>query len=268
MISNDMLHKSDSWTMDLIDGRLIATAGADAIFEIDELNEDERVRFFKAYQAGDIAILEDDAGFASVISKLIQAGVFYRQILRAGKDVRVRLMWSAGVNQDVLLALEFANKNSGVIFVEEEADIVVVIRGSGELMPISNLTKDISTPYLFVDTAFDHTISVGPFVVPGETACMTCFAGRLTRAWGDITPPSNPRMGNRALLCAAIILEAIENFREKGVCPAYIERVWSLDVTSMKTTSEKLFKLPWCTTCGSETSGFGEGSFELPWQVK
>jgi hypothetical protein len=126
---------------------------------------------------------------------------------------------------------------------------------------------EIKVPHLFVDLAYDHTVSIGPLVFPGETACLSCFVGRIIRNWGDPPPPEISNASDSAELIAAFIFECVKTFQKTGSCPELIEQVWSFNLRDFSSKYDKIFKLPWCPICFPEKTKEGTGSFELHWRT-
>lgn len=102
-------------------------------------------------------------------------------------------------------------------------------------------------PHLFVDVAYHHTISVGPFVVPGETACIGCLGGRIRQRWRDNPPVSAPLITSRTLLLAGFLSDACARITT-GTVP-YINAVMTWDSEEGTAMQERVYRVPGCIFC-------------------
>ncbi len=280
--------RSPGWVLFLEGEQLIASGGADALYLLDELPPTDARTLHTAWQSNTLASLPPH--FAPVLTKLQHLGACYGQKpdLRGGDQRSATdLKTTADLKQTDLKekkpdldcrfsidgcgpyeAIEAAvRRMGGDLCFSGEAHCGVVIRAGGSLMEAAQRVKGLRVPHLFVDVAYHHTISLGPLVWPGETACLSCLAGRIRHAWGDPEPPAQPGAGRRVELCAALILEELRRFRETGTCTALIARTVSIDVESWATRGERVHRLPWCPECFPEQTAYGAGSFALPWEA-
>ena len=214
-----------------------------------------------------------DEKILAVISKLEKAGVIYKKDANIAllKLVNFSVSWIGNPNQKILNLLEQFSKNSKQIHFGADVntpDILIMIRTSAKLAETMKDYGKIKYPHLFMDIAYDHTLSLGPLVFPGETACLGCFIGRVTRSWGDAEPPKLPNIGNSQELAASLILEQIRAFQKVGSCPELIEKVWTFNLVDLTTKTDNIFRLPWCPVCYPDKPREGLGSFELPWKLK
>jgi bacteriocin biosynthesis cyclodehydratase domain-containing protein len=109
--------------------------------------------------------------------------------------------------------------------------------------------------------AYHHTVSLGPLVVAGETACFACLAGRIGAAWGDPAPPERPAVLGGAGLAAALAVRELEAVAGGDVRLANATAAY--DLASHRVLVETLYRLPWCPICGDRSAP--EGPIALPW---
>ena len=145
------------------------------------------------------------------------------------------------------------------------ADLLVIIRSSSPLTDLIEQYEEIDLPHLFVDIAYDHTISLGPLVFPGQTACLRCFVMRITRNWGDAQPPLDSGASDSTELIAALVFEQVKTFQKIGSCPELVEKSWSFNLRAMTAQTDAIFRLPWCPTCFPQGAGPEAGALSLPW---
>lgn len=166
---------------------------------IEELDGKDTEILYEAYKNKSIHILKSDNAnekTLGVISKLEKAGVIYKSIenIYPSKTVNFSIKWIGNPNQKILNLVEkFVKDSEQLTFLTDTKllDLLVIIRTSVKLAETMEDYKKIRCPHLFVDIAYDHTLSLGPLVFPGETSCLGCFIGRITRNWGDAEPPHN-----------------------------------------------------------------------------
>jgi len=118
-------------------------------------------------------------------------------------------------------------------------------------------------PHLFIDMAYHHTVGVGPFVVPGETACVACLGHRVAHRWGDLSGPAQPLVSGRPQSVAALLAAMVA--APGGLLPL-IETSVSLNLQTLASVSDKVFQLPWCPACGVGHDA-SSGALNLPWQA-
>lgn len=277
MDQQSLVYKSSPlWNLLIEDGKLLITKGADELYLIEELDGKDAEILYEAYKNKSIHILKSDTAnekTLGVISKLEKAGVIYKSIenIYPSKTVNFSIKWVGNPNQKILNLVEKFVKDSEQLTFHTDTkllDLLVIIRTSAKLAETMEDYKKIKCPHLFVDIAYDHTLSLGPLVFPGETSCLGCFIGRITRNWGDAEPPQLSNVSNSPELIASLILEQIRTFQKTGNCPELIEKAWTLNINDLTTKFDSVFRLPWCPICYPDKPKEGLGSFELPWKLK
>ncbi|NUP14422.1 MAG: hypothetical protein HOW73_50980 [Polyangiaceae bacterium] len=259
------LRRSLSWTLFLEGDRLVASAGADALFLLDTLDAEAARELYERWERDELG----PSGTPSIdraIDELKRAGA----VVVAGEPQK-RLKWSlVGVGDIERLARALDRvidpADPGLEKVDERtADLVVVARAGGTLLEASERAAKLEVPHLFCDLAYHHTLSLGPLVFPKETACVTCLAGRIRFTWGDPAPPPEPMALSKVPLVAAWIADQLAAFRATGTCDRLVQRTISIDMESLATRSERVHRLPWCAVCFPRNAAEKGGSFALPW---
>ncbi len=261
------LKRNRSWRLFWEAESLVVSAGADEQFLIDELDPDRSARFFAAYEADDFAPLEErDDEWRAFLRRLELAGVLYRRRAFA-PPLRVKLAWSATVDAGLEALLAYVLASSPrlklVSGAGEEADLVVVFRTSEALLEAAE--RSLAAPHLLVDAAYHHTVSVGPLVWPGATACLQCFAGRIRHGWGDPSPPPEPLAARGHPFLAGVIALLLEHFEREGGLPMLTNRALAINLATLTSKTEHVHRLPWCPRCFPERAPHGTGTFALPW---
>jgi hypothetical protein len=266
---------SPRWNLLIEDGKLLITKGADEIYLIEELTGKDSEIIYESYKNRKIHEIKantTDEKILGVISKLEKAGVIYKKSegTDSSKPVNFSVIWIGNPNQKVFSLLEQFSKNTEQLRFAtgvNSPDILIMIRTSTKLAEAMKDYKKIKLPHLFVDIAYDHTLSLGPLVFPGETACLGCFIGRITRNWGDAEPPQLPNVSDSHELIASMILEQMRTFQKIGSCPELIEKATTFNLSDLTTKTDSVFRLPWCPICYPDKLKEGLGSFELPWKI-
>ncbi len=243
---------NQTWTAHVNEGRLYISAGADRVYLVDELNSEQAACFYQAYQQNCWKrLLDQDPVFHTVTRNLLALGALYYSGATR-KTCRVALRWAGRISSELANWLDVLFNRRGdieAVSSPHEADLVLLIRTNGTLQQASEQVCDEMRPHLLVDLAYHSTLAIGPFVVPGQTACVGCLAGRLMHLWGDVQPPDKPAMNSHMELTGAIILEHLESFRSRGTINALVGNAWALDTSTWESRFHPVFRLPWCPVC-------------------
>jgi len=266
---------SPAWTLleQAHDGRtlLVLTGGADETYIVDEAASDACVhRVFDAWQSDRLSSLVDDP----------ECGAAVRQIQRVGALVPAQMMdrirrfsvsWLGMACPALIPALQVMlaehHGTDGMLQYGDDAndaDMVLVVRTNASWQAVRDdyAVLGIRKPHLFVDLAYHHTVGIGPYVVPGETACVTCLSHRVAHRWGDLSGPLRPVVSSRSHAVAALLSPMLT--APDGVWP-FLEHSISLNLQTLSSTRDKVFQLPWCEVCASQHDSH-TGALPLPWQ--
>lgn len=252
---------SPAWILTNEDGLLVLSAGADRMYGLDDLDDETAAELLASWEQGSICpdVLSTRARQAA--EELIEAGAVELPETIATRSA-VALRWVGEPDNALERQLNGGIATSAALRpATNDADVVLVVRTTGRLVEAYDDAEPISLPHVLLDVAYHHTLSIGPYVVLGETACLACLAGRIGRLWGDPLPPPRPAVLRSPALAAGLAVLELENiaaddFRLAGATVAY-------DLESHGVTVAPIYKLPWCPACGdgAETNG----RIDLPW---
>lgn len=237
------------------------------MYLLEDLNETQAEKFLDAYKNGNFErISGEDVAYAKVVDQLLEAGVLFRGSSTPLPRLTLGVRWSGvplPILQTALLEQTGANTWDWTTS-PNDADLCLVVRTNGTLAQTAETTADLRVPHLFVDMAHNHTLSLGPIVKRGQTACLACMAARISRHWGDVPPPERPGITERHQFVAATLALQLQRFQRFGTCPELIERLWSIDIDSFSSRFDTLYRLPWCPQCFPDHN-MDEGRIALPW---
>lgn len=225
-------------------------AGADEMFLLDEASPAAARALHRAFTDDTLdAMLSGDPTLGTLVALLERAGAVHR-----GSVPSATLRWSVvsqGPTTPFLAHLRaFASASEGLVEVSEDPDFVMGVRAGGELVGLAEQMATVTAPHALLDLAYDHTLSLGPLVWPGETACLQCFAGRIRHAWGDPMPPKVPRAtAYGAELAASLAVGLLRRFHREGALPELSGRSVSIDLSNFATRADAVHRLPWCPRC-------------------
>lgn len=257
--------QNPAWTTRIDDGRLVLSGGADALFLVDEVDAAGAARLHRMWHEGTLEALDEEPALRAVLDAFAQAGAIARARPAVHGVLRVGVAFAGDRDEAVAGLLAERGAAHGLALVDgEAAEIVLVWRTNGDLLGAAKAAP-ARKPHLLVDVAYHHTLSLGPLVWPGETACIGCLAGRIAGAWGDPSPPSAPAAGAARELVAALALDRLRQFANAGTIPSLVERAVSLDLETLASRSDRVHRLPWCPSCFPERTPWGTGAFALPW---
>lgn len=257
-----------NWNLLFEDDQLVIAAGADELYMVDGIPVEVGKKIYEAYQTDSLSVLDrTNAQLEDTLQKLVTAGVLYKSAQPQAGQLQYSIRWVGSPNEKIGSYIrQFAETGNGYSE-SEKPDVAVIIRTNGELKSILEDYEKFASPHLFADVGYKNHVSFGPFVIPGETACMGCFLGRIMRNWGDPPPPRIPLASEHTELIASLIFEYLSTFKQLSSCPALLERAMTFNLTTMETQSDPVFRLPWCPVCKQDAQSI-TGSYELPWIKK
>lgn len=257
--------KNKNWNIFVEEDKLFITKGADEIYFIDEANEEQTKLIYEAYQNNSFSELLNTHNCDEIIDKLEKAGVIYkRKSNTKDKKINVYIKYYGKPNDNLKNEINnIINKRNNIEIVNDEknSDLTLLIRINVTLKSILADYSKKKTPHIFIDLAYANNISIGPIVYE-ETACLSCYIGRIVKNWGDSKPPIEPCVTNKTELIASFIIERIEEFIMYGNCPSLINSVWNYNTNTHISENNKIYKLPWCPNCGDKKDN---EKIDLPW---
>lgn len=262
--------RSPAWTLlrQPHDGRtlLLLTGGADETYIVDEAHPgDVASRIYDAWHDDRLDTLLDDPECGAAVRQIQRVGA----LVPAGaarEHAAYALGWLGTPWPALADALDVLAAEQGLpprrdaagaagllVVVRTDADWRHALEAYGALRP--------RTPHLFVDAAYHHTLGVGPYVVPGQTACVACLGNRVVHRWGDPPAPPRPAVNGLPRTTAALLAPILA---APAALAAFIEHGASLNLQTLASTRDKVFQLPWCPVCGLDR-GQAPARLDLPW---
>ncbi len=247
-----------AWNIRQIDTSLIISGGADAKFEID-LESDEQSTFASLKNGDSFTKAGLGEHDQRVLEQLLTAEIV-APVLKKSQKLKVFLMGDA-TDRRLL-----GSKNVSFVATGEPYDIVLILRTKstyGSLLRDVNY-QSVTKPHLFVDTAFHHTVSVGPLVFPGETACLACLQGRISTRWGDEEVPQVAKATkDYSGFVSELILIELEKICQGDTTLTNKTVAWNMQDRVVK--ENQLLKVPLCPVC-TQNKVDQSGALALPWR--
>jgi hypothetical protein len=251
------------WALCLEGEVLVAHAGADRRFEVQDCSAASARQLILAAAEGEFAPSELSAEASRAVQQLVILGALRPAIVSPSNALVVGLRFAGSAVPGLSEAISAAVDPQRVRLAsdDEAVRLWVLVRTNVTLEEAVTMAPQ-RDPYLCVDAAYHHTISLGPLVIPGQTACLACLSGRIAHRWGDPAPPTAPKATRRSGLLAGWIAAELENIGAGASTLA--NRTISMDISSHRMTDHSLLRLPDCASCGSTP---GRGRIDLPWEA-
>lgn len=239
------------WIITQKDKSLIISGGADARYEI-ELENNEPSFFSTLKQDILFSRGELKERDVRVLEELVTAEVVV-PVLKKSKTLKVGILGDAN-------KLDFTPHRD-----LRTTDLLLIVRASSTYAEfLDNIDyQSIAKPHLFVDTAFHHTLSIGPLVFPGETACIACLQGRIATRWGDEKPPISPRMTSKySSVVSELIKTELDRISDGDT--SLTNKTFSWNFQDRVVRKDQLLKVPLCPICTKNKIDHS-GVLPLPW---
>jgi hypothetical protein len=246
--------RSLNWTLRWDDQQhlLMAEAGDDERFGLSELDALEAAPLLSAWGADSFAALADaPLATQTALEKLRLLGAVTSGPTPTTTKLRV---WAIPVGQAAKPAVNAltALHRDHLEFLEPDGStnvaFAVVLRCGGSYAHLLTATNTLAhIPHLFVDASFHHTVSIGPVVVPGVSACLGCLTARLRARWAETTPPPIPMVSEHPELLAALSLDEILKWQQGK--SLLVGKVRQIDTHTWHTATDTLLKTTPCQRC-------------------
>ena len=239
---DDMRFKvSRAWSISQQGAMLRLSGGADALYEVDTESASPSLfaemgherSFTRADLSSTAARVLDQLLTAEIVVPVVSISATLR-VRKCGDDAPLDLPGSAVW-----------------VTTADEADLLVVVRTGSPLPALLDALDyaNVTTPHLLVDAGFHHTVSIGPLVFPGETACLACLHGRITERWGLSEEPPEPLAAHDyGALASALAATEIARFAAGDTSLAHKTVVWNM--AERTATAHQLLRVPLCAMCG------------------
>ncbi len=248
------LRVSQNYRLHSSGGDLLIQGGADAIYTI-ELDSKETIFTTIGKQPFSIERLSEAD---KIICEQLLVARIVEPVIAIGKLLKVYMVG------DLQLTV---GKACRLVKSPTTADVIVIVRSKRKLEEfLQNLDyQNIKQPHLFVDLAYHHTISIGPLVFPGSTACLSCLYGRLKQRWGDDEPPTQPQAAEQLLeLTQALLAIELQKIAQQNM--DLINKTVTWNTETREVSSHSLGKVLACPVCAQNKQKLDfSGRIELPW---
>lgn len=258
--------KSPSWTIshDGV-GSLLVSGGADALFEIDDVPASAAAEILASWHSGEFAPEGYSLGARDVFEQLLTVNAVSHRMQPA--TIHTIALHFCGPSHPEL-ERELARQLPARVTIGDGCapDLVVLVRTAGTLRDVvGDGCGAGGPPQLLFDIAYEHTVSLGPLVFFGDTACLDCYVSRLTTYWGDPLPPPVAAIQLHPAMIAGILALNVSSILTGGD-RALINATVAYDFTDHRVARSSIYKLPMCPSCGagSQAAG-GGGQVDLPW---
>ena len=242
---------------------LVVSGGADALYVVDEAKGEDAIgRIVAAWHDDALAQLVDDPACGAAVRQLMRLGVLVPPTALAS-PARIAFAWLGTPMPELESAFDAMSNPGGRTRVEAaDASLQLVVRTDASWSDALAAYRDAmpAVPHLLVDVAYQRTLGVGPYVVPGETACVYCLGNRVIRRWGDPPTPSRPSVAGNAARVAALIAPLLA---DAVTLLPFLEHAVSLDLSTLASTRERVVRLPWCPACRPDMRA--PPALVLPW---
>lgn len=253
---------SPAWRVESLGEHLLAQAGADEVYVIDEAPVSEHARLIRLCESGEAAGWVQDPGIGAAVRQLRRLGVLVPAQAAQPFEPRARLVWVGSPCE--ALAAGLTGQGWQLMAPDGNAPLTLLVRTNASW---SELLGHYDSwhgrgPHMLVDLAHHHTLSVGPLVVPGQTACLACLGHRILQRWGDLQPPPQPEMLSRAAGVAALLSDVVR------LGPELVEQVASLDLRLLRLSRHHVHIQPGCPVCQASRQDPDmelAPPFDLPW---
>lgn len=249
-----------AWTISQEGASLTVHGGADARYLI-ELASAKPSRFASLGRHERVRRRELGREDEQVLEQLVTAEIVV-PVLAAGKVLRVAMLGDASG-----FTLP-ARTGMRVVASGKPHDLAVIVRATSTYAALLAALdyENLTTPHLLIDLAFHHTISIGPLVFPGETACIACLRGRVESRWDDDAPPPEPRaLAEYAGFAGELAATEVAKIAGGETSLANATVSWDLDARTV--VRDRLLKVPLCPVC-IRTRMDHDGGIALPWGVR
>lgn len=259
------------WRLVTQNGYLIATAGSDETWVVDDVSGDVITELAGCWSERPPTRDQLSRPALLAIEQLRAVGVF-GPVNTIPAQPQVAVAWSGDpvpVFTSTLAALCRDHGWPDPMINSAAADLTVVVRSNAALAETAGVGAELvrqGRVHLLCDLAAARTIALGPFVVPGHTACLGCLAGRIGHRWGDPTPPLRPGATTRdsATTAAGLVAHQLRIAVEQGRFPL-VDATISLDLDTLTGDQSPCLTLPQCPSCAQLRNRPDDGRVVLPW---
>ena len=245
---------------------LLVSGGADELYVVDEADTPMVVERILGHWRNDtLAVLQDDAECGPAVRQLIRLGVL-APLQAVRKMQRYALDWLGEPVPGLADAFDrHASADLQRVDAVADAELLVLVRhGLGWEQALARYRARMpAQPHLLVDLSYHHTLALGPYVVPGQSACVYCLGNRVLRRWGDAAVPAMPAVAAQPARIAALVAPLLD---QPHLLLGYLERSVWLDLHRLHGERDRVLRLPWCPAC-QRGEAVLPAPLSLPWDA-
>ena len=229
-------------------GRLLISAGADEAYEIDGL-EPSTIATARAWSrgsdvsAGGSGLLEAEA--QGLADHLVSLGAL---VSATGSTEPLVVLGEGPVACEIRSSNPMTSTDLTLIVAEGPGAI-----DNAEVSPPTG-------PHLLVDATGHHTVVLGPYVIPGFTACVECLALRSLRRWPKPVVSTAPQVARAPAVIAQLV--AVQVLEIERFASQLVNATAAWDLSTGTCQRDDLLKVPNCSRCRSIES---KPTVFLPW---
>ena len=246
---------------------LLVSGGADELYVVDEADTPTVIeRILGHWENDTLAILQDDTECGPAVRQLIRLGVL-APLAAVRKVRRYALDWLGEPLPGLADAFDqHAGADLQRVDAVADADLLVLVRhGLGWEQALARYrTQMPAQPHLLLDLSYHHTLALGPYVVPGQSACVYCLGNRVLRRWGEAPVPAMPAMAAQPARIAALVAPLLD---QPPLLLGYLERSVWLDLHRLHGERDRVLRLPWCPACQGGEAAMAP-PLTLPWDLQ
>jgi bacteriocin biosynthesis cyclodehydratase domain-containing protein len=256
---------SEGWTLSYEAGHLLVSGGADELFALEDVREEIAGELRAAWAEGMLDPARLSPSAERILPHLLHVGAAVREAT-PGPPKSIALAFVGREDEAFAAALGDEAEVGTRLWTlrgSSTAELTLLVRTNARLVDAFPDGHPVPGCHLLLDTAFHHTVSIGPLVFPGETACLGCLSGRIARVWGDAEPPPRPAVQRNTRLLAAMAALELDKIADGDL--GLVNATVTLDLRRYETKRNALYRLPWCPACGDRDRGEAVGAIALPW---
>lgn len=262
------LRWSSAWTVEPsapatdIPNTVVLSGGADRRIAIDGLPARSSAAVASWSRGGPIEPVDDDERL--VVDRLVELGAV---VVERPSPTDVTVTWTNDPDSGFVAALKDVLAPAGWRMVD--ADLDATTDGAATTRPLRVVVRTGSAPWpvgappephLGVDLTLHHTVLIGPYVVPGASACLDCLDLRVARRWGRPAHPATPGVTRWPAAVAALVAVQVDLIVAGTSSLVNATIAWDLERGT--TDRQSLYKMIGCPTCDRATRS---GRVALPW---
>lgn len=261
--ADEVLRWCRAWTASVVaPTRVRLSAGSDREIDVDGLDQADIDAVLAAARP---AVSESCSSMSGELrAHLVEVGALVPDLMSPGRSVVPEVFVVSEAAAPVADAIRTAlagrssESDDGAPGVgsDPSAPFDVVLRcGPGTRVPHPGRVR------LIVDVGAEHTVVIGPLVVPGASACEQCLDTRLARRWEPATQPERPAVTELAALLAELVVRHVD-LVNAGTSPV-VNATIATDIVTMTARRDPLLMSPGCAICGVTAPSSRP---RLPWE--